>query len=277
MVLAARLWRNPGARIGGVAMLLMVLAALFAPWFATHDPNAIDVAARLSPPSGAHWFGTDHLGRDLYTRTLFGARIAVGVALSVIALALSLGLVLGMAAAYAPPQVERAILTFFDIVSSFPSLVLALALVAVLGPGLTNVIILVTVVFIPHFGRIARAQTLTVRQRPFIEAERAVGASELRIVAHHVLPNILGPIIVLASMDIPVVITLEAGLSFLGVGIRPPLASWGSMLYDGFTYLGQSVWPVAIAGLALTVATLGFTLFGEALRDEIDPALRRTP
>jgi peptide/nickel transport system permease protein len=277
MVLAARLWRNPGARIGGVAMLLMVLAALFAPWFATHDPNAIDVAARLSPPSGAHWFGTDHLGRDLYTRTLFGARIAVGVALAVIGLALAIGLALGMAAAYAPPQIERAILTFFDIVSSFPSLVLALALVAVLGPGLTNVIILVTVVFIPHFGRIARAQTLTVRQRPFIEAERAVGASELRIVAHHVLPNILGPIIVLASMDIPVVITLEAGLSFLGVGIRPPLASWGSMLYDGFTYLGQSVWPVAIAGLALTVATLGFTLFGEALRDEIDPALRRTP
>jgi peptide/nickel transport system permease protein len=277
MVLAARLWRNPGARIGGVAMALMVLAALFAPWFATHDPNAIDVAARLSPPTGAHWFGTDHLGRDLYTRTLFGARIAVGVALAVIALALSAGLALGMAAAYGPAQVERAILTFFDIVSSFPSLVLALALVAVLGPGLTNVIILVTVVFIPHFGRIARAQTLTVRQRPFIEAERAVGASELRIVAHHVLPNILGPIIVLASMDIPVVITLEAGLSFLGVGIRPPLASWGSMLYDGFTYLGQSVWPVAVAGLALTVATLGFTLFGEALRDEIDPALRRTP
>lgn len=277
MVLAARLWRNPGARIGGVAMLLMVLAALFAPWLATHDPNAIDVAARLSPPTGAHWFGTDHLGRDLYTRTLFGARIAVGVALAVIALALSAGLALGMAAAYAPAQIERAILTFFDIVSSFPSLVLALALVAVLGPGLTNVIILVTVVFIPHFGRIARAQTLTVKQRPFIEAERAVGASELRIVAHHVLPNILGPIIVLASMDIPVVITLEAGLSFLGVGIRPPLASWGSMLYDGFTYLGQSVWPVAIAGLALTVATLGFTLFGEALRDEIDPALRRTP
>jgi peptide/nickel transport system permease protein len=277
MVLAARLWRNPGARIGGVAMLLMVLAALFAPWFATHDPNAIDVAARLSPPSGAHWFGTDHLGRDLYTRTLFGARIAVGVALAVIALALCLGLAFGMVAAYAPPQVERAILTFFDLVSSFPSLILALALVAVLGPGLTNIILLATVVFIPHFGRVARAQTLTVRQRAFIEAERAVGASELRIVVHHVLPNILGPIIVLASMDIPSVITLEAGLSFLGVGIRPPLASWGTMLYDGFTYLNQSVWPVAIAGLALTVATLGFTLFGEALRDEIDPALRRTP
>ena len=165
----------------------------------------------------------------------------------------------------------------FDIVSSFPSLILALALVAVLGPGLVNVIILVTVVFIPQFGRIARAQTLTVKERPFLEAERALGASGPRIMLFHVLPNIVGPIVVLASMNIPVVITLEAGLSFLGVGIRPPLASWGSMLFDGFTYLEQSIWPVLVAGGMLTLATLGFTLFGEALRDAIDPKLRREP
>ena len=127
----------------------------------------------------------------------------------------------------------------------------------------------------PQFGRIARAQTLTVRQQSFIEAERALGASGSRIMLRHVLPNIVGPIVVLASMNIPVVITLEAGLSFLGVGIRPPLASWGSMLFDGFTYLEQSVWPVLVSGGMLTVATLGFTLFGEALRDAIDPKLRR--
>ena len=157
------------------------------------------------------------------------------------------------------------------------SLILALALVAVLGPGLINIIILVTVVFIPQFGRVTRAQTMTIKERPFLEAERALGASGRRIVFFHVLPNIIGPIVVLASMRIPVVITLEAGLSFLGVGIRPPLASWGSMLFDGFTHIEQSVWPVLVPGAMLTLATLGFTLFGEALRDAIDPKLRREP
>ena len=197
---------------------------------------------------GQHWLGTDHLGRDLFSRGLFGTRIAIGVALAVTATALVLGMLLGITAAYAPVLVERVILAVFDIISSFPSLILALALVAVLGPGLINVIILVTIVFIPQFGRIARAQTLTVKERPFLEAERALGASGPRILLFHVLPNIIGPIVVLASMNIPVVITLEAGLSFLGVGIRPPLASWGSMLFDGFTYLEQSIWPVLVAG-----------------------------
>ena len=199
------------------------------------------------------------------------------MALAVTATALVLGILLGVTAAYAPAPVERAILAVFDIISSFPSLILALALVAVLGPGLINIIILVTIVFIPQFGRVARAQTLTVKERPFLEAERALGASGPRIMLFHVLPNIVGPIVVLASMNIPVVITLEAGLSFLGVGIRPPLASWGSMLFDGFTYLEQSIWPVLVAGGMLTLATLGFTLFGESLRDAIDPKLRREP
>jgi peptide/nickel transport system permease protein len=260
-----------------VATLIIVLGGLAAPLIATHMPNQIDVAARMSAPSAEHFLGTDHLGRDLFSRGLFGTRIAIGVALAVTATALVLGILLGMTAAYAPVLVERVILGVFDIVSSYPSLILALALVAVLGPGLINVIILVTIVFIPQFGRIARAQTLTVKERPFLEAERALGASGPRIMLFHVLPNIVGPIVVLASMNIPVVITLEAGLSFLGVGIRPPLASWGSMLFDGFTYLEQSIWPVLVAGGMLTLATLGFTLFGEALRDAIDPKLRREP
>ena len=273
----SRIWRSPSGRLGLIATLIVVIGGLAAPLIATHMPNQIDVAARMTPPSGSHWLGTDHLGRDLFSRGLFGTRIAIGVALAVTTTALVLGILLGVTAAYAPAPVERTILAAFDIVSSFPSLILALALVAVLGPGLVNVIILVTIVFIPQFGRIARAQTLTVKERPFLEAERALGASGPRIMLFHVLPNIVGPIVVLASMNIPVVITLEAGLSFLGVGIRPPLASWGSMLFDGFTYLEQSIWPVLVAGGMLTLATLGFTLFGEALRDAIDPKLRREP
>jgi peptide/nickel transport system permease protein len=272
-----RIWRSPSGRLGLIATLIIVLGGIAAPLIATHQPNAIDVAARLTPPSESHWLGADQLGRDLFSRALYGTRIAVLVALAVTATALIVGTLLGVTAAYAPAPVERLILAAFDIVSSFPSLILALALVAVLGPGLVNIIILVTVVFVPQFGRVARAQTLTVKERPFLEAERALGASGPRIVAFHVLPNIIGPIVVLASMNVPVVITLEAGLSFLGVGIRPPLASWGAMLFDGFTYLDQSVWPVLVAGGMLTIATLGFTLFGESLRDAIDPKLRREP
>ena len=272
-----RVWRSPSGRIGLVATLIVVLAGVLAPIIATHLPNQIDVAARLTPPSAKHWLGADHLGRDLYSRGLFGTRVAVGVALAVTATALVCGMVLGIMAAYAPSPVESVILALFDIISSYPSLILALALVAVLGPGLINIIILVTIIFVPQFGRVARAQAMTIRQRPFLEAERALGASGTRIMIFHVLPNIIGPIVVLASMQIPVVITLEAGLSFLGVGIRPPLASWGSMLFDGFTHIEQSVWPVLVPGLMLTLATLGFTLFGEALRDAIDPRLRREP
>ncbi|MFI0842832.1 ABC transporter permease [Mesorhizobium sp. IMUNJ 23232] len=277
MEVLRRIWASPGGRLGLIATLLVVFGGLAAPLLATHPPNQLDVAARLTPPSVAHWLGTDQLGRDLFSRGLFGTRIAIGVALSVTATALVAGILLGVTAASTPPAIERVILATFDIISSFPSLILALALVAVLGPGLLNIIILVTIVFIPQFGRVARAQTLAIRQRPFIEAERALGASAPRIMLFHVLPNIVGPIVVLASMNIPVVITLEAGLSFLGVGIRPPLASWGSMLFDGFTYLEQSVWPVLVAGGMLTLATLGFTLFGESLRDALDPKLRREP
>jgi peptide/nickel transport system permease protein len=277
MDILRRIWKSPSGRIGLIATFIVVFGGLAAPLLATHMPNQIDVAARLSPPTTTHWLGTDHLGRDLFSRGLYGTRIAVGVALAVTTTALLFGILLGVIAAYAPTPIERLILAVFDIISSYPSLILALALVAVLGPGLLNIIILVTIVFIPQFGRIARAQALTIKERPFLEAERALGASGGRIMFFHVLPNILGPIVVLASMNIPVVITLEAGLSFLGVGIRPPLASWGSMLFDGFTYIEQSIWPVLVAGGMLTLATLGFTLFGEAMRDAIDPKLRREP
>ena len=174
-----------------------------------------------------------------------------------------------------PARVERLIVIVFDVISSFPSMVLALAAVAVFGPSTILVVVIVAVTLTPHFGRVARAQVLTLRNAPFIEAERVLGASMTRIMASHLLPNIVGPLIVLASIDIPVVITIEAGLSFIGLGVRPPLASWGTLIYDGYAYLSDSKVPVVIASAALGIATLGFTLFGEALRDAVDPRIGR--
>jgi peptide/nickel transport system permease protein len=261
--------------VGCLLVALVVLAATVAPLIATHDPNAIDVAARLTGPSAAHWLGTDNLGRDLWSRLIFGSRIALGASLGVILISLSVGLILGIAAAFAPRYIDQAIQVLFDIVSAFPSLILALALVAVFGPGLGNIILLISIVFVPHFGRVARAQTLSVRNALYLEAEHILAAEPWRILLRHVIPNITGPIFVLASMDIPVVITIEAGLSFLGIGVRPPLASWGSLLNDGYKYLDQAPWLATFAGLALILTTLGFTLFGEALRDTLDPKLRR--
>ena len=261
--------------IGLSIVVLVLLFAIFAPWVATHNPDALDVMNRFKPPSGAHWLGTDHLGRDLYSRMVHGASVAMLVAISSIAIALGIGTALGILAAYLPSRSERFVLIVFDVISSFPSLVLALAIVAVFGPSLLIVVLIVAITLIPHFGRVARSQVLTLKSAPFLEAERILGASWGRIVLHHVLPNILGPLVILASMDIPVVISIEAGLSFLGLGVRPPLASWGTLIQDGYQYLSQSWVPVVVSSLALAVATLGFTLFGEALRDAVDPRIGR--
>jgi peptide/nickel transport system permease protein len=262
----------------GLAIVSVVLAAaLFAPWVATVDPDRLDVMNRFAAPSFAHWLGTDHLGRDLYSRLVHGATVAMSVALAAIAIALCLGTLLGILAAYLPARLERFVLIVFDVISSFPSMVLALAVVAVFGPSALIVVIIVAITLTPHFGRVARAQVLTLKSAPFLEAERILGASFPRIVAHHVLPNILGPLVILASMDIPVVITIEAGLSFLGLGVRPPLASWGTLIQDGYQFLSDSWVPVVVSSLALAFATLGFTLFGEALRDAVDPRIRREP
>jgi len=260
--------------LGFAIVLAVIFSALFAPFIATDDPDKLDLLNRFAAPSLAHWLGTDHLGRDLYSRVVHGSSVAMAVALAAIAIALSAGTLLGILAAYLPARTERFILIGFDVISSFPSLVLALAIVAVFGPSTAIVIVVVAITLTPHFGRVARAQVLTLRSAPFLEAERILGASGARIVLQHILPNIAGPLIVLASMDIPVVITIEAGLSFLGLGVRPPLASWGSLIQDGYQFLSDSWVPVVVSSLALAVATLGFTLFGEALRDAVDPRIR---
>lgn len=260
---------------GLVLVAVVLLCAVFAPWVATHNPDALDVMNRFSRPSGAHWFGTDHLGRDLFSRMVHGASVAMQVAVLSISIALTLGTGLGILAAYLPARSERFVLIVFDVISSFPSLVLALAVVAVFGPSTMIVVLIVAITLVPHFGRVARSQTLTLKSAPFLEAERILGAGWPRMVLHHVLPNILGPLVILASMDIPVVITIEAGLSFLGLGVRPPLASWGTLIQDGYQYISQTWVPVVVSSVALALATLGFTLFGEALRDAVDPRIGR--
>ena len=264
----------PGA-VGLLIVILVLACAMLAPWIATHNPNTLDVMNRFAGPSGNNWLGTDHLGRDLFSRMVHGASVAMKVAILSITASLTVGTALGILAAYAPARAERLVLILFDVISSFPSLVLALAVVAVFGPSTQIVILIVAVTMTPHFGRVARSQVLTLRSAPFLEAERILGASPLRIVFSHVLPNILGPLVILASMDIAVVISIEAGLSFLGLGVRPPLASWGTLIQDGYQYLSQSWLPVVVSSVALALTTLGFTLFGEALRDAVDPRIGR--
>ena len=268
-------WASPTGRIGLVLVLVVLAFALAGPPLIGYPPAQLDIRARFAAPTLEHLAGTDSLGRDLLARLASGGRIALVVSLATIALALTLGTALGIAAARLGTAASRSIVAMFDIVAAFPSLLFALAAVALLGPGLDKVVLLVGITLMPQFGRVALAQTRTLSSAPFLEAARAMGVRMPRLWLRHVLPNIAGPLLVLASMDIPTVITLEAGLSFLGVGIPPPRASWGALLYDGYTHMDQSLWPVAGAAAMLVLATLGFTLFGEALRDAADPTLRR--
>jgi peptide/nickel transport system permease protein len=271
-------WRalpaTPAGRLGAMLVLAVLGYALLGPLLSPYDPDGIKVAQRFAGPSWGHPFGTDQLGRDLATRLAYATRLALGLAIGTVSVALAGGVGLGAGAAFASRRVAQAILIGFDVLAAFPSLILALAIIAALGPGLDRLVPIIAASLLPHFGRVARAQALGFRNSSFVEAERALGASTGRIVLWHVLPNMLGPLIVLVGMDLPVVVTLEAGLSFLGLGVPPPLASLGTLLNDGYANLGRSPGPVLAAGLVLVVMTLGFTLLGEALRDSLDPRLR---
>lgn len=271
--LTARIWRTSEGRIGLVIVVAVVLFALSG-LIVGPDPNRIDVAARFFGPSPAHLLGTDNLGRDLFARVAAGTRSALSIALAVVATSFAIGSAIGIVAGFAGGWTERGILALFDIISAFPVLILAFALVALYGTGYLNLLFVVTVIFIPQFGRMARARALALRYQSFIEAERLLGLSPRKIVLRHFLPNVAGPLIVLASMNVPVVITVEAGLSFLGLGVQPPASSLGTLIKDGYIYLDQSWWPTIGAAGVLAFTTLGATLFGEALRQAIDPKLR---
>jgi peptide/nickel transport system permease protein len=267
------IWRSPTGRIGLVLVIAILLLAILGPVFSV-DPNKIMVQDRFQMPSLAHPLGTDNLGRDLFARTAQGTRAALVISLMVVAASLVAGSILGIVAGMAGGAIDRGVIVVFDIISSYPPVILAMGLIALYGAGFGNLLLVVTILFIPQFGRMARAQTLSLRHQPFIDAERILGLPVHKLVWRHFLPNVLGPLVVLASMNIPVVITIEAGLSYLGLGVQPPQASLGTLIKDGYIYLQQSWWPTIGSAITLALATLGSTLFGEALRDAADPKLK---
>ena len=228
----------------------------------------------MQGPSWAHLLGTDQLGRDTFSRVIMGGRVALQVALPTIIGAMTIGIFLGMVAGYGPKWLDNLIVLLFDTVRSFPTVMFALAVVALVGPSLNTVILVIMVTSVPTYGRVVRTLTQSIKSSEFIMAEKALGASTPRILAVHILPNVLGPLAVLAAMDIPTIVGLEAGLSFLGMGVRPPTPSWGSLLNDGYSLIRNTPWLIIAGGIPLILTTLGFTFLGEALRDVVDPKLR---
>ncbi len=270
-----RLLHDPLGVFGLILVGIIVFAAIFADWLAPYPPNALDIPARLQDPSLAHLLGTDQLGRDVFSRVLMGGRIALTVASVCISSALGIGLVLGLLAGYGPRWLDNLLLLLFDSVRSFPTIMFALAVVTLFGPSMETVIIVIIVISIPTYARIVRTQALSLKNTEFILAERSLGAGMVRVLGVHMLPNIIGPLFILASMDVPVVVTIEAGLSFLGLGVRPPTPSWGAIINDGYSFIRSTPWLVVADGVPLIITTLGFTFLGEALRDIFDPKLRR--
>jgi peptide/nickel transport system permease protein len=261
--------------LGLFLVTIMVGSAVFADFIVPYDPTQIMVGPRMAPPSWEHLMGTDHLGRDTFSRVVMGGQVAFLVALASLGAALTVGLVLGLTAGFGPQWLDNGFLLLFDGVRAFPVIIFGLATVTLLGPSLWTVIFVVAVTSIPIYARIVRTQTQAMKNNEFIVAERAMGAGTPRILGVHVLPNVIGPLLILASMDVPLVITTEAGLSFLGMGVRPPTPSWGTILNDGYNYIRNSPWPVIAGGIPIVITTLGFTFLGEALRDIFDPKLRK--
>jgi len=270
-----RISSDPLGLLGLCLVTLMVVSALGASIFAPYDPIQLNIMERLQGPSANHLLGTDQLGRDLFSRVLFGGQVALKVAFLSIGSALIVGIVLGLIAGYGPVWLDNSIMLLFDTIRSVPTIMLALVTVAFVGASLTTLIFVIAASSIPTYGRIVRTQTLTIKSKDFVKAEMLMGASVLRILSIHLLPNILGPLLILASMDIPSIIALEAGLSFLGMGVKPPTPSWGSILNDGFTLIRNTPWPIIAGSIPLVLATLGFTFLGESLRDLLDPKLRK--
>jgi peptide/nickel transport system permease protein len=266
--------KDPLGMAGFILVCIILLLTIFAAWLAPYDPLEVNVYNRLASPSAQHWLGTDQLGRDVLSRVLYGGQVALKVSLLAISVSMAIGLALGMLAGFGPRWLDRILVVCFDTMRSFPTIMFALAIVALIGPSLNTVIGVIIITSIPVYARVVRTQTQALREKDYILAERAMGASTLRILRDHILPNIAAPLLILASMDVPAVVGMEAGLSFLGLGVNPPTPSWGSILNDGYSYLRNSPWPIIAGGLPLIAITLGFTFFGESLRDIFDPKLR---
>ena len=270
---AARLRTDPRAWFGGGVILLLVLMALAAPIVARHDPFGVDLINSLEPPSLAHWFGTDIQGRDVWARLVYGARVSLSVGIVSQGIALVLGVILGLIAGYYGRWVDEAVMRLADITLAFPTLLLLIALVAALQPSLTVVFITIGVVGWAGMARLVRGQVLVVRELEFIQAERALGARDARVLAKHILPGVIAPVVIAATLGVAGAIMAESSLSFLGLGVQPPTPSWGSMIADGrdLYQLRHAPWTSVFPGLAIGAAVLGFNLLGDALRDALDP------
>jgi peptide/nickel transport system permease protein len=266
---------NVLAATGVILIAIFLVCALFAPWIAPDDPASIDLPSRLMGPSRTHWFGTDELGRDILSRIVYGARISMLVGGSVVAVSLTLGLILGSVAGYYGGVVDRLLnVIVMNAFMSFPGILLAIAFVAFLGPGIFNLIFALSLGGWVGYARLVRGQVLAVREREFVEAARALGASDMRIIGRHILPNIIQPVIVQAAIGMAGAILAEATMSFLGLGVPPPAASWGSMLNDARSHLFDSPHLVLFPAAAVMLAVLSFNFIGDGLRDYLDPRSR---
>ena len=264
--------RNRLAMVGLVTVVLLVAVAALAPWLAPYDPTVGDLMTqRLLPPSSAHWFGTDDQGRDIFSRILHGSRITLYVVVLVAVLAAPIGLLVGTVSGYAGGWVDAVLMRITDIFLAFPRLILALAFVAALGPGIENAVIAIAITSWPPYARIARAETLTLRQADYISAVKLLGASPWRIVLHHIMPLCLSSVVVRVTLDMAGIILTAAGLGFLGLGAQPPMPEWGAMIAAGRQYVLDQWWVAAAPGAAIFTVSLAFNLLGDGLRDALDP------
>jgi peptide/nickel transport system permease protein len=272
---AARRLRHDKAAIAGLAIIvLLVLVAIFASVIAPHSPTDQSFINKFKPPSSEYLLGTDEFGRDNLTRIIYGSRVALRVGLVPVAFAFVLGIAAGLAAGYYGGTIDQILMRLTDILLAFPWLLLAIGIVAILGPGINNVIIAVGIIYIPAFTRIVRASVLSIKEKEYVEAARAIGQPDLQIMTKHILSNAWAPIIVLATLSVGQAIIYAAGLSFIGLGTQPPAADWGVMLESGHEFLRDSPWMGLFPGLAILLTVLAFNLFGDGLRDALDPRIR---
>jgi peptide/nickel transport system permease protein len=268
-----RFWRNANARTGFVLIAVFALIAIVAPRIAPEGYDQENLLGRLKPPSAAHWFGTDALGRDVYSRVLYGARISMTVGLVAVGGALGTGALLGVAAGYLGGGIDGLIMRIMDVMLAFPSVILAIGIVAMRGPGLNNTILAVSIVNIPVYARIARASTLAIKEHEYVTAARALGARPWRVLLRAILPNAASPLVVQATLGVAGAILDAAALGFLGLGAQPPTPEWGAMLSDSYSYLLTAFWAALAPGVAIALVVLSFNLAGDGLHDALDPRL----
>jgi len=269
-----KLKKNRAAMVGGLLILVFIIVALIGPYLTVYDPTKVDYSIKLLSPSSEHWLGTDHNGRDIFTRLIHGMSITLYIGFLSVLVGLVIGVPLGIIAGYYGRAIDSVIMRFIDILLAFPGILLAIALVSVLGGNINNVIIAVGIFSVPGFARIVRGSTMAVRKLEYIDAVRALGAGDLRIITLHILPNILSPIIVQATIRIAYAILIASGLSFLGLGAQPPTPEWGAMLSQGRSYMFDHPHVALYPGLAILTVVLAFNIFGDGLRDALDPKMK---